>query len=260
MPPASCLGSLRMGPWMVLSLQPNGQKDAKGSIRSMATWWKYSPVLNQWQLINFFVVHHQDHPRNEFVQLKLCCCKSQQSGSSMMTWAKPSVAPQREDVCVWSFLKTKQTIMLHDVQQLAVRIHHHFNSNSVIQFLHRTILAHPPAQQKTARRQILFSGFRLHPRSAWRRARGASDHLQVDKGRKCNPVAYRGAWNPYHHHLVGNRNKDQRDRDRDVSWKKLRLQVACRNQPKDQKIGGKNIRIGTGRHYTIPFFEIMEAF
>ena len=192
------------------------------------------------------------------VQLKLCCCKSQESGSSMMTWAKLSVAPQREDVCVWLFLKTKQTIMLHDVQQLAVRIHHHFNSNSVIQFLHRTILAHPPAQLKTARRQILFSGFRLHPRSAWRRARGASDHLQVDKGRKCNPVAYRGAWNPYHHHLVG--KSQLRDRDRYVSWKKLRLQVACRNQPKDQKIGGKNIRIGTGRHYTIPFFEIMEAF
>ena len=36
-------------------------KWAKGPIPSMATWWKYSPVLSQWQLINLFVVHHRDH-------------------------------------------------------------------------------------------------------------------------------------------------------------------------------------------------------
>ena len=49
--------------------------------------------------------------------------------------------------------------MLHDVQQLAVRIHHHFNSNSVIQFLHPTILAHPPAQQKPPGGKFCFQAF-----------------------------------------------------------------------------------------------------
>lgn len=62
--------------------------------------------------------------------------------------------------------KNQATIMLHDVQQLAVRNSPSFQQQFSHSVSASTILAHPPAQQKTARRQILFSGFRLHPRSA----------------------------------------------------------------------------------------------